>query len=161
VSDNFFQVGGVTPSSGRAFLPEEATASAQPIAIISDDFWQQNYAGDQSAIGSRLHLNGVIFTIIGVAPASFTGLDLFAHPTIFVPLGMTQRLRGAPADPLEDRGSHNLVVKGRLSAGASRESAQAELAIAGASLEREYVKTNRNRHMAVRTELERRLGRSR
>src|SRR4029077_8030966 len=88
---------------------------------------------------------------------SFTGLDRFAFPSIFVPLGMAQRLEGEAADPLEDRGRHDLIVKGRLSAGASRESAQAEVAVMGAALEREYAKTNHNRHMAVRTELQRRI----
>ena len=70
-----------------------------------------------SAIGSSLRLNGIVFTIIGVAPESFTGLDRFVRPSIFVPLGMSQRLDGEAADPLEDRGRHDLVVKGRLSAG--------------------------------------------
>jgi predicted permease len=160
VSDNFFTVMGVTPSIGRAFLPEEATASAQPVAMVSYDFWQENYGGDRFVLGSRLRLNGIVFTIIGVTPESFTGLDRFILPSIFVPLGMAQRLGGVAADPLEDRGRHDLVVKGRLSAGESRESAQAELATIGAGLEREYVKTNRNRHMAVRTELERRMQQS-
>src|ERR1017187_9191493 len=155
VSDNFFSVAGVTPSAGRAFLPDEAAASAQPVAMVSYDFWQQNYAGGHSAIGSSLRLNGIVCTIVGVAPASFTGLDRHVRPSIFVPLGMAQRLDGGPTDPLEDRGRHDLVVKGRLSAGASRKSAQAELATIGAALEREYVKTNRNRRMAVRTEFER------
>jgi macrolide transport system ATP-binding/permease protein len=157
VSGNFFSVAGVTTSAGRAFLPEEAASSAQPVAIVSDDFWQQNYAGDRSAIGSSLRINGIVFTIVGVAPPSFTGLDRFIRPSLFVPFGMTQRLDGEMADPLEDRGRHDLVVKGRLSLGASQESARAELAIIGASLEREYVKTNRNRHMSVRTELQRRM----
>lgn len=157
VSDTFFSVAGVTTSAGRAFLPEEAASSAQPVAIVSDDFWQQNYAGDRSAIGSSLRLNGIVFTIIGVAPASFTGLDRFVRPSLFVPLGMSQRLDGEMADPLEDRGRHEWVVKGRLSEGSSQESAQAELAIMGAALEREYVKTNHNRHMAIRTELQRRM----
>jgi len=157
VSDNFFPVAGVTPSAGRAFLPDETTAPAQPVAMVSYDFWQQNYAGDHSVIGSSLRLNGIVFTIIGVAPPSFTGLERFVRPSIFVPLGMAQRLGGERADPLEDRGRHDLIVKGRLSAGTSQESAQAELATIGAALEREYVKTNRNRHMAVRTELQRRI----
>jgi predicted permease len=157
VSDTFFSVAGVTTSAGRAFLPEEAASSAQPVAIVSDDFWQQNYAGDRSAIGSSLRLNGIVFTIIGVAPASFTGLDRFVRPSLFVPLGMSQRLDGEMADPLEDRGRHDLVVKGRLSPGVSQKSARAELTIIGAALEREYVKTNRNRHMSVRTELQRRM----
>jgi len=160
VSDNFFTVAGVTPAAGRVFLPDEATGHAQPVAMVSYDFWQQNYAGDQSVIGSPLRLNGMVFTIVGVAPASFTGLDRFVRPSVFVPLGMAQRLDGDPVDPLEERGRHNLVVKGRLNAGASRESAQAELAIIGSALEREYVKTNRNRHVAVRTELQRRIQQS-
>lgn len=160
VSDNFFQVGGVTASLGRAFLPEEAPAGAQPVAMISNDFWQQNYAGSHSVIGSSLRLNGIAFTIIGVTPESFTGLDRFVDPSIFVPLGMAQRLDGEAMDPLEDRGRHDLVVKGRLSDGASEESARAELAVIGTALEREYVKTNRNRHLAIRTELERRIQQS-
>ncbi len=121
VSDNFFAVAGVTPSIGRLFLPDEATASAQPVAMVSYDFWQQNYAGDPSVIGSRLRLNGIVFTVIGVTPESFTGLDRFVRPSVFVPLGMAQRLDGELADPLEDRGRHDLVVKGRLSAGASQQ----------------------------------------
>jgi predicted permease len=157
VSDNFFAVAGVSPSAGRAFPSDEATPSAQPVAMLSYDFWQQNYAGGVSILGSHLRLNGIVFTIIGVTPESFTGLDRFIRPSIFVPLGMAQRLGGTSTDPLEDRARHDLVVKGRLSAGASRESAQSELAIIGAALEHQYVKTNRNRHMAVRTELKRRI----
>src|SRR5260370_28629213 len=88
VSDNFFPVAGVTPADGRAFLPDEATASAQPVAMLSYDFWQQNYAGAQSLIGSSLRLNGMVFTIIGLAPASVTGLDRFVRASTFVPLGI-------------------------------------------------------------------------
>ncbi len=156
-SDNFFPVTGVTPAAGRAFLPEEAATSAQPVVILSYDFWQQNYGGNDSAIGGTLRVNGIVCSIVGVAPASFTGLDRFVRPSIFVPLGMSQRLDGLMADPLEDRGRHDLVVKGRLSPGASQDSARAELAIIGAALEREYAKTNRNRHMSARTELARRI----
>jgi predicted permease len=157
VSGNFFAVAGVTPSAGRAFRPDEATRPRQPVAMVSCDFGRQNYGGERAAIGSALRLNGIVFTIVGVTPASFTGLDRFVRPSIFVPLGMAQRLEGEAADPLEDRGRHDLVVKGRLRAGASQASAQAELATIGAALERAYAKTNRNRHMAVRTEWQRRI----
>ncbi len=157
VSDNFFSVVDVKPAVGRAFLPGEATSFARPVAMLSYDYWRQNYGGDSSAIGSVLRINGIACTIIGVTPESFTGLDRFLRPSIFVPLGMAQRLDSLPTDPLEDRGRHDLVVKGRLTPDASPQSAQAELAAIGTALEREYVKTNRNRHMAVRTELQRRI----
>jgi macrolide transport system ATP-binding/permease protein len=156
VSDNFFPVAGVAPSAGRAFLPDEANEPGQAVAMLGYDFWRQ-YAGDRPAIGSSLRLNGMVFTIIGIVPESFTGLDRFARPSIFVPLGMSQRLAAEAANPLEDRGRHELVVKGRLRSGSSQESAQAELAAIGAALEREYPKTNHNRRPAVRTELQRRI----
>src|SRR5262245_16285944 len=69
-SDNFFPVAAVTPAAGRAFLSEEAATAAQPVAILSYDFWQESYGGNESAVGSTLRLNGIIFTIIGVAPES-------------------------------------------------------------------------------------------
>ncbi len=156
-SDNFFPVAGIAPVIGRAFLPGEANAPGQAVAIISHDFWQQQYSGDTGAIGKSLRLNGIEFTIIGVLPEAFNGLDRFVHPTIFVPLGMSQHLAAMPSDPLEDRERRDLVVKGRLNPGVSLESAQAELAAVGAALEREYPKTNRNRRAAVRTELQHKI----
>ena len=153
LSDDFFQVAGVAPSAGRAFLPGEANA---PVALIGYDFWRQ-YSDERPAIGSSLRINGIAFTIVGILPETFTGLDRFVRPTIFVPLGMSQRLMAAAMNPLDDRGRPDLLLKGRLSAGYTRQSAQAELAALGADLEREYPKANRNRHAAVRPELERRI----
>ncbi len=157
-SANYFSVLGVAPSVGRAFLPGAAMDRTE--AIISYDFWQHEYAGEPSAVGSVLRINGIAFTIVGIAPRSFTGLDRFVYPSVYVPLGMSKRLGAAPMDPLEDRENRDLIVKSRLTAGQSRESAKAELALLGAALEREYPKTNRNRHLAVRTELQRRIQQS-
>ena len=157
VSDNFFAVTRIVPLAGRSFVAEEANAPGRAVAMISYGFWQQQYSGDPSAIGRNLRLNGIPFTIIGITPQSFTGLDRFVEPTIFVPLGMAQRLAAEMTNPLEDRGRHELVVKGRLTEGVSQEAAQAELSTLGAALEREYPKTNHNRHPAVRRELEKRI----
>lgn len=157
ISDNFFSSVGVSPALGRVFLPDETNAPGKPVAMVSYDFWRQQYGADRSAIGASLRLNGIAFTIVGVTPESFTGLDRFSRPTIFVPLGMWQRLDAEAADPLADRSRHELVVKGRLRAGVAKESAQAELSALGASLAREYPKTNRNRNAVVRTEMKRRI----
>ncbi len=157
-SDNFFEVTGVAPSVGRAFLRDEANSPGRAVALISHDFWQQQYSADPAVIGRSLRLNGLEFTIIGVIPESFTGLDRFVRPSIFIPLGISQRLAAASADPLEDRGRHEWVVKGRLREGSSRESAEADLRTIGASLEREYPDTNHNRRPMVRTDLARRIG---
>jgi len=157
VSDNFFSVVRVAPALGRAFLPEEANQPGHALAMISYDLWQQQYAGSSAAIGASLRLNGILFTIIGVIPDSFTGLDRFSRPTVFVPLGMSQLLGGETSNPLEDRAKHNLVIKGRLNRDISRESAMAELATIGAALEQENPNTNHNRRPAVRAEMDRRI----
>lgn len=157
VSGNFFRVTGVEPAIGRAFLPDEAGTPGRAVAMINYDYWRSQFAASPSVLGGTVRLNGIVFTIVGVTPEGFTGLDRFVNPSIFVPLGMAQRLGAEPSDPLEDRGRHDLVVKGRLADGASREVAQAELATIGANLERAYPKTNHNRHPAVRTELDRRI----
>ena len=157
VSDNFFSVAAVAPIAGRVFFPEETTVSAEPVAVISQEFWQDNYGAAPSAIGSTVRVNGIAAKVIGVIPASFTGLDRFVRPSIYLPLGLAQRLEGQRSDPLVNRGRHDLVVKGRLVPGASRQSAQAELTAIWSGLERQYQATNRNRRIAVRTELQRRI----
>ncbi len=160
VSDNFFAVTGVPPAAGRAFLPEEAASPGQPVAMVSYDFWQTQYSRSPSAIGARLRVNGIVFTIIGVTPESFTGLDRHVHPSLYLPLGISQRVDGEPSDPLEDRDRHDLVVKGRLNPGVARDSAQAELAVLGVALERQYPKSDHNRRPSVETELQRRIQQS-
>jgi predicted permease len=155
VSGDYFPTLGIAPAAGRVFLPEEAEGPDRPVAMLAYDFWDS--AAGRPPIGATLRLNGIVFTMIGVVPESFTGLDRFFRASIYVPLGMEQRLEAAAENPLENRGRHELVVKGRLNAWASQASAQAELAASGAALEREYPKTNHNRHPAVRTELDRRV----
>ena len=154
-SDNFFRVLGIVPVIGRSFLPDEGlTPGRDRVAILGYDFWDSQYGRDRSVIGRTLRLNGIDFTIIGVAPESFPGLDRWLRPSLFVPLSMWGVLAGDREEPMEDRARHELTVKGRLSAAASRQSAQAELTAIGQNLARAYPKTNRRRQVAVRTEIQ-------
>ncbi len=155
VSGNFFSGLGVVPLLGRAFLPNEGeVAGSDPVAILGYDFWKSKLGGDPSVVGRPLRLNGVQFTIIGVAPKSFPGVDRFFPPSVFIPLSMWGPLAGEREDPLKVRGLHQLSVKGRLRDGVTLESAQQELAIVGQRLEAAYPKTNSNRHVIVRTEFQ-------
>jgi predicted permease len=155
VTDNFFSLLGIVPSLGRTFLPEEGKGTVKDrVAVLGNDFWKNQYGGDGSVLGRTIRLNGVEFTIIGVAPASFPGVERFFPPSVFVSLSMWGRLAGEQEESLEDRARHELNVKGRLGQGASSQSAQAELATIGRNLERAYPKTNRNRRIIARTELQ-------
>ena len=82
-------------------------------------------------------------------------MDPFVRPAFFVPVVMAERLNARSENPIEDREARTFIVKGRLKAGVSRQGAQAELTTLWKGLEQQYPDANRNRTMAVRSELRR------
>ena len=155
VSNNFFSGLEVIPALGRTFLPgERAVTGRDPVAVLGYDFWKSQFDSDRSVIGRPLRLNGEQFTIIGVAPESFPGIDRFFPPSVYIPLSMWGPLAGDREDPLKDRDLHDLSVKGRLLTGVSPEIAQQELTIIGQRLEHEYPKADYNRNIVLRTEFQ-------
>ena len=155
VSDNFFPTVVVEPFLGRAFTPNDAsTMATDPIAIVGYDFWSSELGADRNVIGQLLRLNGIAFTIVGVAPKSFDGINRFFPPSIYVPLPMWARLENTKDAPLEDRARHELSVLGRLRPHVSRQSAQQEATALGENLERSYPKTDAGRRIMVWTELQ-------
>jgi predicted permease len=161
VSDNFFRVLGVEPALGRGFLTDEGKVSGRDaIAVLGHDFWKNQFGGDRSVIGRTIRLNGIDFNIAGVVPESFTGMDQYVRPSMFVPATMAQRLLAAKQNPLEKRDDHSFRVKGRLKNGVSQEGAQAELATVWKNLQAAYPDLTRNRNVAVKTELQARVEQS-
>jgi len=76
VSGNYFETLGVRPALGRAFLPEEDRVPGErPVVVISHNFWRTRFDGDPGVIGGTITLNNHRFTIVGVAPAGFTGMS--------------------------------------------------------------------------------------
>jgi predicted permease len=159
VTGNFFQVLGVEPVLGRAFRREEDQAPGRDaVVVLSHDFWEREFASDHSVLGRTVRLDGIEFTVIGVAPERFTGMDQFVHPAFYMPIMMWPRLTSNPQDrPLEARDYRGLAVKGRLQPGVTVARAQAEMATIGKSLERAYPDTNRNQRVVVLTELAARI----
>jgi predicted permease len=95
VSDNYFAVLGVQPAIGRGFAPSD-----EAVAVLSYRFWQTRFRGDASVVSRTVGLNGLPFTVIGVAPPRFFGVEVGSAPDMFVPLGMCDRLLpGAPRLP--------------------------------------------------------------
>jgi hypothetical protein len=72
VSENYFQVLGVTALRGSLFKAEDTQAlGAFPSVVISEDYWQKEFGGDPALLGETIRLNGIAFTIIGVTPHNF------------------------------------------------------------------------------------------
>jgi putative ABC transport system permease protein len=153
VSANFFRVLGVEPALGRDFRPEEDRAEGRdPVAVLSHDFWVSQFGADRSVLGSRIRLNGITFSVIGVAPESFPGID--GSPSVYMPLAMAPRLGQSD---LHRREVGWLSVRGRLKPGVSMEQARADIGIIAADLEKLHPPADRGRQIEVQTELQLRL----
>ena len=159
VSGNLFALMGVEPTIGRGFRPDEDQVPGRDaVVVLGRTMWEQEFGSDPAVLGRRVRMNGHEFTVIGVAPSSFTGLDQYVRSDFFTPLMMSARLITDPKTAsLEARDARNLTIKGRLKRGVSQAAALAELTTIGADLERAYPDTNKNRRLLVRTELQARM----
>jgi predicted permease len=162
VSGNFFDALRVTPALGRGFrADEDQVPGRDAVVVLSYDTWKGQFDGDPGVVGRTIRLNGIEFNVIGVAPESFTGMDQFIRPALYVPAAMSPRLAGNPDhDILTRRGHRAMSVKGRLKPGVSVEQARAEISTLGKALESAYPEFNRDRALTVMTELATRVDRS-
>jgi predicted permease len=157
-SGNVFDVLGVQAAVGRTFRADEDQAPGRDaVAVLGYDFWREEFASDPGVAGRHILLNGIDFTVIGVASESFTGIDPFFHPALFVPVMMAPALAKADSDLLTDRAQRVFTVKGRLREGVGLKTASGEAMALANSLAGSFPKTNRGFGAAVRTELETRV----
>jgi predicted permease len=145
VSANYFQALGVRPILGRGFLPgEEVGRNAHPVVVINYSLWQGRFRGDREIIGKTQRLNGVLHTIIGVAPEGFNGTFVGWAMQFWVPASM-EDLFEAGGYKLEDRGARWVEPYALLKPGVTRDQAQQEISALAARLETDYPATNRGR----------------
>ncbi|HSR54434.1 MAG TPA: ABC transporter permease, partial [Acidobacteriota bacterium] len=126
VSANVFDLLGVEPLEGRAFLAGEDSVASSPVAVISQRF-RNNRFGDEPVLGREIEINDTLYTIVGVMPDHFR----FPLPTtqLWLPRLMDQEW------PREQR---FLQVVGRLKEGVSRQQAQQEMDRIAASLREQF-----------------------
>ena len=139
VSSNYFSVLGVLPAYGRPFRPEEERPGAnERVAVVSYSYWQKQ-SRDPSVLGSKLLINGQAYTVVGIMPEGFTGTESVFSREAWLPLGVYDEIMSAQGaarnNPLTDRGSHRLLVLGRLKPGITAEAAQPALKGLAANLE--------------------------
>jgi macrolide transport system ATP-binding/permease protein len=145
VSANYFDAIGVAPVLGRGFLPgEDQGQSAHPVAVISYQLWQGRFRGDPQIIGKTQRLNGVMHTIVGVAPEGFYGTFVGWRMNFWVPASMEDIFEGG-GHKLEDRAARWIEAYARLKPGVTFAQAQQEFGVISRRLEAEYPATNRGR----------------
>jgi len=138
VSGNYFSVLGVNPYIGRTFSPEDDRPPGNPVAVLSYNYWRDRFGADRAVLGRTIQIRSQPFTIIGVTPPGFFGIQVGAAPAVRVPLTTVTLLWQPPKDY---RGNANylddprlnmlhtdwLQLVGRLNPGVSFQQAEASL----------------------------------
>lgn len=130
VSAGFFPLFGVKPALGRFFgRDEDHVPGRDSVAVLSHHLWRQEFNTSPAALGAVVKVNGVPFTVIGVAPEAFHGVD--PRPSeLYIPTMMLGAIRGIACDAIADPDcSPVLQMIGRLRDGQSLDSAKAEVAM--------------------------------
>jgi len=129
VSGNYFTMLGVEPALGRLFTQsEDLQKDANPVAVLSFDFWKDHLGSDPAVVGANVTINGHPFQIVGVATPHFRSAVWGNTPGVFVPMSMLGQVIPGKDKRLTDHTDRWMNILGRLKPGESR--VQAEAAIA-------------------------------
>ena len=149
VSANYFDAIGVHPILGRGFeTGEDSGRNAHPVTVISYQLWEERFKGDPQIVGKMQRLNGVMHTIVGVAPEGFYGTFVGWAMQFWVPASMEENFE-AGGYKLEDRGARWIEAYVRLKPGVTLSQAQQEISAVAKRLENEYPATNRGRGITL------------
>src|SRR6188474_645391 len=133
---DLFSVLGATAMLGRTFVAEEGVPGADKVAILSRAFWERHFGGSASAIGRKIQLDAVPYTVVGIMPAEFD----------FPPSGNVDVWTPLSFDPNDGHGrsrkARSLNVVGRLADGVSFEQAQRNMTLVASRLATTYPDSN-------------------
>ena len=136
-SGNYFDSLSIQPYLGRFFhASDEKGYDSAPYVVLSYPFWHSYFHDDRGVVGRTLQVNKHPYTVIGVAPPSFRGTELFFAPAMWIPLVNQPQVTGQ--NGLQYRGNHSSTLVGRLKPGVSAQEASADLNILASSLAKSY-----------------------
>ena len=155
VTGNYFTELGIRAVTGRLLTDADVSVGTQPsapLAVIGHAFWQRHFNGDQAAVGRTVRVEGTPFTIVGVAPAGFTGLGLTLEIDVAVPLTFVPIVRDVPSRAFLNGTVNPISLTGRLHPGVTIDQARAELttlwpAVLAAVIPPDYASAQRERFL--------------
>ncbi len=139
VGGDFFSLLGIAPATGRFILSTEGrVAGADPVVVLSYNYWQTRFAGNPAIVGKAVSINGHPVTVIGVAPKGFLGPTPLLEVQAYLPLGMFLVERGVAPDFLANSKARSMLAFARVKPGANLKQVQSEIAVVGQRLLRQY-----------------------
>lgn len=136
VSGNYFQTLGIVPAAGSFFAEDAEARGGEPVVVVSYAFWNRALGGRADVVGTSVSLNGQPFTIVGVAPADFTGTNTGLAPSLWAPASGVEWLM--PGFDLLSRNNRSFQSIGRLKRGTTVAEAAAALDVLAERLASEY-----------------------
>lgn len=162
VTEGYFSVLGIQALQGRTFAPEEVSEEApvQQVAVISRSIWANQFGAAPDMLGRTIRLNAHQYTVIGIAPAGFKGVDLLATPDqVWLPMACYEQILSDGARRfLKTRRGLLMSVIGRLKPQMTQQQANADLDTIAVRLESEYPSQNQGRGIATAVVAEAALG---
>jgi len=128
VSGNYFQMLGVAPAAGAMFSAD-AAGRREPLVVLDYRYWQRRFHGDKAIVGQAIRLNGIPYTVAGIAERRFTGTEEMVVADAFVPITTAGLLVPGQERLLAERTWSSSRVLAHLRPGVGI--AQARLALAG------------------------------
>jgi putative ABC transport system permease protein len=129
VSGNYFTVLGVNPALGHLFTQaDDLQPNANPIAVVSFDYWKNHLGADSNIVGSNISINGQPYQIVGVAAPKFYSAVWGETPDLFVPMSMMDSVIPGQGKRLTKHTDRSINLIGRLKPGESIAQAQAAMA---------------------------------
>jgi putative ABC transport system permease protein len=136
---NYFDVAQLGMTLGRGFRADEDHAQ---VIVLGHRLWQRRFGGDSEIVGKSITLSGRPYTVVGVAPTGYRGIDFVLDAEFWVPLGNGPVLN--PMEPKrESREFHWLDVIARYKPGVTHEQADAELRTIATRLATQYPETDK------------------
>jgi putative ABC transport system permease protein len=133
VTAGMFDMLGIKPAQGRAFLPEEDQVGHENVAVISHALWQRRFGGDPNVLNQAITLNAQSYTIIGIMPPVVEFPD--RNTELWTPMAFTSQQS-------QQHGSHFISVIARLKPEATLEQAQTEMSTIAGRLAEQYPNSN-------------------
>jgi predicted permease len=143
---NYFDVLAARMAAGRGFTAGEDKA---PMIVLGYRLWQRKFGGDANVVGRTLDVSGHAYTVVGVAPKGFRGLDQVLDPQFWVPVGDLKELAASPPD-FESRREQWLHGVARLKAGVTPGAAARELEVISARLASQHADTDKDNAVVLR-----------
>jgi len=151
VTGNYFETLGLAPVLGRfPGANEDRSPGSDPVIVIGYGMWQRRFGGSLSAIGRLIYVNERPFTIIGVAPSGFKGVNAVFGPDMWIPSMMAEQVLSAQSrDALRQRSKPLFTGLARLRPGVSRSQAEADLKTIAATLRSTYPDSDAGRTISL------------